>query len=983
MKKRVISYLLANILIYCLIAFIVTADDAYDILDDMVLESEYTLVEIDNGLSNAWPTLTEVKANDKYISEAIEKSTAISYQTKYTACYAVAMQDGKVIVEPNGKSDSSKFDNRVAKQAIKNIEKYKDSLNEEGIRKLETIFSYKKVVSRQLNGIEGSVITEYISFVGKPFSKAMNENAFVYINIVMIMAILNGIVIFVVKNKDKLFAKKKNIIIYFVLVNIAIFLIASLRAIVIGAKEEIDYAKSYEEEYLINRWNEIAEDKIYDENHIDGGSHLAKLAYEYGNISFQGIHETIYAVAFENDEIYTDLNNKMSFDFRIYLGEDENLKRIDYYRIIDFDKFFTKEELEDMTEFFKETKDCLATYGEFYVAGKMDDTYIYPTYIAWGSENNFEHNKRYILSTDEQYDKDAEYDLVVYVIDKEYSYENEEALVDVTSFWTSEEDDEKVQVYEGNYNGRFDNKLSKEAISNIYKYKDQLDVNGTYEKINIFTYEKVYSRQREVDGHNITEYLSYVRKPFKDAFKYYVDYHNYQLIIFWMIPINIMVFLAIYKLIKKRNAYEEKARELFYDVTDKLTESVDNIKKINSEIISGEDKSKRDILDKEIKNLVGYIKDVLEWSKADAGVLEIYPEEIEISYMVEAVIKDVSKHSNIKIVTDMDMDAIVDGDLSRVAKAVAAFIRDVISKTDASETVSVLVKQNDGTVCFKVTNSENLNKFQYKDESKLITKFDLLLGMSYVKLHGGKCWYNNEDGKVTHTFEIPVNYVPENKKKKDGKVKDIYGVIAHEIKTPLNVIKLYNEALMDGGISDDKEQKYNAVIDTQLEIITNQIHEVASASHLKTGNLKGIKEKVDMAVLVNDMVARYNVLMEDKQLKVTVDGEKTVEAYVDYTGVKSIISNYIINAVKYSDNGSDINITLEKDDKYATIKIANDIPQNLRYNVDDTKQGVINRIERDGLGLIIARTYLDICKAKYGCNQKDDTVEYWLKFRLK
>ena len=123
--------------------------------------------------------------------------------------------------------------------------------------------------------------------------------------------------------------------------------------------------------------------------------------------------------------------------------------------------------------------------------------------------------------------------------------------------------------------------------------------------------------------------------------------------------------------------------------------------------------------------------------------------------------------------------------------------------------------------------------------------------------------------------------------------------------------------------------------------------------------------------------------MEDKQLKVTVDGEKTVEAFVDYTGVKSIISNYIINAVKYSDNGSDINITLEKDDKYVTVKIANDIPQNLRYNVDDTKQGVINRIERDGLGLIIARTYLDICKAKYGCNQKDDTVEYWLKFRLK
>ena len=34
----------------------------------------------------------------------------------------------------------------------------------------------------------------------------------------------------------------------------------------------------------------------------------------------------------------------------------------------------------------------------------------------------------------------------------------------------------------------------------------------------------------------------------------------------------------------------------------------------------------------------------------------------------------------------------------------------------------------------------------------------------------------------------------EKKNKKDEKIKGIYGVIAHEMKTPLNVMKLYNEA---------------------------------------------------------------------------------------------------------------------------------------------------------------------------------------------
>ena len=982
MKKRVIGFVLANILIYCIVAFAITATKAQDILDAMVVDSEWYFRYFDSGLglSNAWPTINDVNANEQYISEATYRCNSISFQTEYTACYAMAMQDGEVIAAPNGDLDGKKLDNKIAKQAIKNIDKYKASLDQDGTHLSVSIFSYKKIASRQLEGIEGSVVTEYISYAGKPFAKVMDKNALLYINIALTMAILELVIYVTVKYKDKLVSNKRNIIICAVVVNLIIFLMPSLKIIIDEANIQIDYAENTEK-HILERWNEMENEE--DDNRILNGSYMPKLVYEYAALSWQDIYEASYAVAMENDEIYADGYNKMIFEFRTYSDDVEDIEVTQYYRIIDFDKLFTKEELADMTAFFKEAINNLYDYTgvfELYIAGKMDDAYIYPTHIAIGNYNYYEAYGRYFLSN-EEWDKDAPYDMAVYVIDKEYSYVNKEDLVDVRSYWIGEGD--IIDVREGTYTDKDNNKYYKKAISNIDEHKEELEENGSYKKKNIFTYEVIYSRQREVDGRGITEYVSYVRKPFSIGLKLYMHDKEYNKIIAWMILLNIVVLLVINKLIKRRNEYEDKARELFYNVTDKLTESVNNIKKINGDIVANEDESQRVVLDNEIKKLVSYIKDVLEWSKADAGALEIYPEEIEFSYMVEAVIKDVNKDSNIKLVTDMDMDAIIDGDLSRVAKAVAAFIRDVISKTDASENVVVQVKQNDGKVCFKVTNDETPNKFQYKENLELINKFDLLLGISYVKLHCGKYWYSNEDGKVTHTFEIPVKYEPENGKKKDGKVKDIYGVIAHEIKTPLNVIKLYNEALMDGGISGDKEKKYNAVIDTQLEIITNQIHEVASASHLKTGNLKGIKEKVDMAVLVNDMVARYNVLMEDKQLKVTVDGEKTVEAFVDYTGVKSIVSNYIINAVKYSDNGSEINITLEKDSKYVTIKIANDIPQNLRYNVDNSKQGVINRIERDGLGLIIARTYLDICKAKYGCNENDNTVEYWLKFRLK
>lgn len=789
------------------------------------------------------------------------------------------------------------------------------------------------------------------------------------------------------------------------LINVMIFTCIAFLLTAKEAKNVLKSEKTFSQEeinYIMSRdsWDSIEDmgwpaglycDKQPYINGKINQEYVNELISTYIDVSSVYVDSAIYVMAEDEQGMVAKPDNKIYF--KCYPAEEGP----SYFRVLDFTNLFSEDELTDMKSFFS---DVNVQWDSIQCIGKMDDKYIYPSYIGLG---NFNHVVWYmeqedmdnLVITNESYTgpSDTIYKLALYKINKEYN--NTSELVDVTSYFNDSEIDgyNKVNIsgesnilYELGYKGMIEEsqiELYDQAAQNIDKYKKHLDDSGVYENNNIIKYIKIFTRQREVDGHTITEYISYVATPFNTALDNCMVDGVYYRIILWMSILNVIIFALRRKIKNKRNVYEEKARELFYNVADKLSESVDNIKKINTNIVTNEDESQRVVLDNEIKKLVNYIKEVLEWSKADAGALEIYPEEIEFSYMVEAVIKDVYKNSNMKIVTDMDMDAIIDGDLSRVAKAVAAFIRDVISKTDVSETVAIQVKQNDGNVCFKVTNNENPNKFQNKDKSELISKFDLLLGISYVKLHCGKYWYYNEDGKVTHTFEIPVKYESENTKKKDGKVKDIYGVIAHEIKTPLNVIKLYNEALMDGGISGDKEKKYNAVIDTQLEIITNQIYEVAGATHLKTGNLKGIKEKVDISGLVNDMIARYKVLMEDKQLKVNVNGEKTVEALVDYIGVKSIISNYIINAVKYSDNGSEINITIEKDNRYATIKIANDIPQNLRYNVDNSEQGVINRIERDGLGLIIARTYLDICKAKYGCNQKDNTVEYWLKFRLK
>jgi signal transduction histidine kinase len=265
----------------------------------------------------------------------------------------------------------------------------------------------------------------------------------------------------------------------------------------------------------------------------------------------------------------------------------------------------------------------------------------------------------------------------------------------------------------------------------------------------------------------------------------------------------------------------------------------------------------------------------------------------------------------------------------------------------------------------------------------MLATFDMLLGKSYIRLHNGEHWYYDEEDELTQYFAVPLKYIAKKKSKKDVNLKEIYGVIAHELKTPLNVMKLYNEALMIGNVSEEKIERYNLIIKTQLELIVNQVHEFVDSNYVSRGIVHPKKESVDLVEVINKTLDKYSVIMEDKELTANIEGVDKAEFISDATGVRSIVSNYINNAIKYSMVAETINISVEKDERFAIIKIANKVPENLRYNTEDKDKKVINRIERDGLGLIIARTYLDICKASYGCNYADDNVEYWFKFRIK
>lgn len=954
---------------------------------DEELSRDKVLINTDKTSENKLYELIVYEINKDYEYENEEKLVDINMDTY------LHPEDMKEYIGRASFDDYCVWYSDEFKDVVTNVNKYKRYISENGTYEKNSIFTYKKIASRQIED-SGHVITEYYSFVGKPFKQAMDESWNPY-DIIIFCVLINLFVVCIIYFARKIFNVESDIMVKWksvfgiVIVNVLFFGIVVCCSIIDYSKDTVEYMKWCNEEEI----NNYLEDELDNFDGDPDGLYNNTEPYINGQINSEYITESLassiqetrygyntalYIMTMVDDEVIVDPENKVYFELKKCDANGEPVES--FYRIIDFEKFFSKEELEDMERFFLNNLIKVEWSEQLFCFGVMDDKYIYPTHLAIGEYGTRPNRDNVFLNTDEP-NENTHYDFIVYEINKEYEYENEEALVDINSGWWDAKDFKIYTLNAYNFLREYRNEIDITAKSNIDKYKNSLNENGIYEKKGLFSYERIITRQRVVQGHVITEYLSFVGK----------DSQNLPLAIYecidivgWMLLFTIILVICVRKCNKGRTKSDIKASDLFYSVLYKMTDSVDELEKINSQIEISTNKGDRELFDGKIRTLDSYIKEVIEWSKMEAGALEIYPDEVEFGYLVEAVVKDINKDSRVKIETKLDMNVEAEMDLSRIVKAVAIFISHIVSKTDSSEVVYVHVKQLDQQVLFKVTNNEderNQDSRKYKNKVKELAEFDLLLATSYLKMHNAKHWYYNEEGKSTHIFEMPLKY-KEKKNKKDEKIKGIYGVIAHEMKTPLNVMKLYNEALMSGNMPLEKKNKYNSVIATQLELIKTQVNEFIASKHLKKGIVDGQKERMNLSVVIDKVIDKYQVLLEDKQLNISIDSSEDVYIYADAIGVKSIISNYIVNAVKYSSVGSTIKICVEKNEKFAIIKIANDVPENLRYNIEDKNQKVINRIERDGLGLIIAKTYLDICKASYGCTKADGTVEYWFKFRM-
>ncbi len=149
---------------------------------------------------------------------------------------------------------------------------------------------------------------------------------------------------------------------------------------------------------------------------------------------------------------------------------------------------------------------------------------------------------------------------------------------------------------------------------------------------------------------------------------------------------------------------------------------------------------------------------------------------------------------------------------------------------------------------------------------------------------------------------------------------DFISMASHELKTPVTTIKAFTQILQHiPNIQEEKAKDHLRKISSEVTRLTKLINDFLDVSKIRTGRLHIIKEPFEFDELVQETLMTYEVLRHD--FKITTSGKTNKIIQADRSRVAQVIRNLLDNAIKYSADSKEMEITLSATDTTVTFAL--------------------------------------------------------------
>ena len=214
--------------------------------------------------------------------------------------------------------------------------------------------------------------------------------------------------------------------------------------------------------------------------------------------------------------------------------------------------------------------------------------------------------------------------------------------------------------------------------------------------------------------------------------------------------------------------------------------------------------------------------------------------------------------------------------------------------------------------------------------------------------------------------------------------------ISHELKTPLNVIfataQLFNVYCESGSLDENKDSiiKYIGSIKQNSYRLSKMINNIVDLSKIEAGFFKLNLSNNDIVKFVEDIVLSVTNFTDSKGLNIIFD-TNTEEKIIacDPEKIERVVLNLISNAIKFSDAGNEILVTVNDKNKFIEISVKdNGIGIEKKYldmifdRFKQVDKSLSRNAEGTGIGLSLVKSIVELhdgtitVESQYGTGSK-------------
>jgi signal transduction histidine kinase len=262
---------------------------------------------------------------------------------------------------------------------------------------------------------------------------------------------------------------------------------------------------------------------------------------------------------------------------------------------------------------------------------------------------------------------------------------------------------------------------------------------------------------------------------------------------------------------------------------------------------------------------------------------------------------------------------------------------------------------------------------------------------------------SNSVNKIAHNLKETLNLVNSKNKElqkqrdqqeKQAKLrKQLVSSISHELKTPLMIIQLTIQGILDGIIdSQTSEDELENVI-IEIEKSSKMIQDLLQIYRLEESKAYYDFSEVDLAKLTNNLLKTFISSFKTKNITLEIDIPNSPMIILsDESLMEQVVSNFITNAIKYTPNNQKIYCSIKEFEDGTSFELINyGITINTKdidkiwlpfYRAQSSKDHPIATEKGSGIGLFLVSEILSAHEnVEFGIQNIKNGVKSYFKFK--